>query len=122
VSEPGHGSLRNVALYSLGLGTTGFGGPVALVFWYFAEAGAFVFGSGLAIVPFLHADVVKEFVDGVTAAATGAIAGAVFALGRRARVDAVTAFAALVVLLRFKRLPEPALILVAGATGILLRS
>ena len=29
--------------------------------WYFAEAGAFVFGSGLAIVPFLHGGVVKEF-------------------------------------------------------------
>jgi chromate transporter len=27
---------------------------------YFAEAGAFVFGSGLAIVPFLHAGVVQE--------------------------------------------------------------
>ena len=29
--------------------------------WYFAEAGAFVFGSGLAIVPFLHGGVVREF-------------------------------------------------------------
>jgi chromate transporter len=29
--------------------------------WFFAKAGAFVFGSGLAIVPFLHAGVVKEF-------------------------------------------------------------
>ena len=28
---------------------------------YFAEAGAFVFGSGLAIVPFLHGGVVNEF-------------------------------------------------------------
>src|SRR4029453_14059373 len=28
--------------------------------WYFAEAGAFVFGSGLAIVPFLHGGVVRE--------------------------------------------------------------
>jgi chromate transporter len=28
---------------------------------YFTEAGAFVFGSGLAIVPFLHAGVVREF-------------------------------------------------------------
>src|SRR5262245_19907548 len=36
----------------------------ASVLWrvgtYFAEAGAFVFGSGLAIVPFLHAGVVGE--------------------------------------------------------------
>jgi chromate transporter len=29
--------------------------------WYFAEAGAFVFGSGLAIVPFLHGGVVNRF-------------------------------------------------------------
>jgi len=28
--------------------------------WYFTEAGAFVFGSGLAIVPFLHGGVVQE--------------------------------------------------------------
>jgi chromate transporter len=29
--------------------------------WFFAKAGAFVFGSGLAIVPFLHGGVVQEF-------------------------------------------------------------
>jgi chromate transporter len=29
--------------------------------WFFAKAGAFVFGSGLAIVPFLHSGVVTEF-------------------------------------------------------------
>jgi chromate transporter len=30
------------------------------ILWFFAEAGAFVFGSGLAIVPFLHGGVVNE--------------------------------------------------------------
>ena len=30
-------------------------------FWFFAKAGAFVFGSGLAIVPFLYGGVVKEY-------------------------------------------------------------
>jgi chromate transporter len=29
--------------------------------WFFLKAGAFVFGSGLAIVPFLHGGVVQEF-------------------------------------------------------------
>jgi chromate transporter len=29
--------------------------------WFFTKAGAFVFGSGLAIVPFLHGGVVQEF-------------------------------------------------------------
>jgi chromate transporter len=31
------------------------------ILWYFTEAGAFVFGSGLAIVPFLHGGVVDRF-------------------------------------------------------------
>src|SRR5262249_62425301 len=36
-------------------------GELWRIAWYFAEAGAFVFGSGLAIVPFLHGGVVDEF-------------------------------------------------------------
>ena len=165
--------------------------------WYFAEAGAFVFGSGLAIVPFLHGGVVREygwlterqfldavavamitpgpvvitvgfigylvagpagavvaalatflpcyvftvlpaphfqrwsrvpsiqaFVEGVTAAATGAIAGAAFVLGRRAIVDGTTLTIAIVALAfawRVRKLPEPVLIAAAGVAGILLR-
>jgi chromate transporter len=164
---------------------------------YFAEAGAFVFGSGLAIVPFLHRGVVQEyrwlderqfldavavamitpgpvvitvafigylvagftgavvaalatflpcyvftvlpapyyrrfarnrqihsFVQGVTAAATGAIVGAVLVLGRRALVDLPSASIAavtLLALLGLGRLPEPVVILLAGAAGLLIR-
>ncbi len=44
---------------------TGLHGPgtgeLWRIAWYFTEAGAFVFGSGLAIVPFLHSGVVNEF-------------------------------------------------------------
>lgn len=166
------------------------------LFAYFAEASMLVFGSGLAIVPFLHQGVVQQFhwlterqfldavavsmitpgpvvitvafigylvaglsgslvaalgmflptylvvvlaaphyrrfannlrvrafVDGVTAAATGAIAGAVFVLGRRALVDAPTvliAVATFVVTGLAKRIPEPVLIVVAGMTGLFL--
>jgi len=36
-------------------------GAVATVFLYFAAAGAFVFGSGLAIIPFLHGGVVEKY-------------------------------------------------------------
>jgi chromate transporter len=36
-------------------------GLVWQIFLYFAEAGSFVFGSGLAIVPFLHGGVVDKF-------------------------------------------------------------
>ena len=164
---------------------------------YFAEAGSFVFGSGLAIVPFLHGGVVNQFhwiteqqfldavavamitpgpvvitvafigylvagplgataasvgvfvpcylfviipapyfrrfadnpkvrafVDGVTAAATGAIAGAAFVLGRRALIDLTTvgiAVATWLVFTRFKKIPEPLVILAAGIAGLVLR-
>lgn len=170
---------------------------VLTVFAYFASAGLFVFGSGLAIVPFLHVGVVQEhhwlterqfldavavalitpgpvvitvafigylvaglfgaiaaaagvfapvyvitivlaphydriktnrrvraFVDGVTAAATGAIAGAAFVLGRRAIIDVASAgiaVAALLTLVRVRRVPEPLLILAAGVVGVLVR-
>jgi chromate transporter len=66
---------------------------------------------------------VKAFVQGVTAAAVGAIAGAAVILSKRALVDVPTALigtASLVVLLKFKKVPEPALILAAGMTGLLL--
>jgi len=51
-------------------------GAVGTVFLYFAAAGAFVFGSGLAIIPFLHGGVVeryhwlteRQFVDAVAVA------------------------------------------------------
>jgi chromate transporter len=65
----------------------------------------------------------KAFVDGVTAAATGAIAGASYVLGRRALVDmgaAAIALGALVVVTRARRVPEPLLIAAAGALGVLL--
>ncbi len=163
--------------------------------WYFAEAGAFVFGSGLAIVPFLHGGVVNDFhwlseqqfldavavamitpgpvvitvafigylvagplgacvaavgvflpcylfvvipatyfrkavgnasvrafVEGVTAAATGAIAGAAFVLGKRAIVElptAAIALAALAAVIYLRRVPEPLVIVAAGLVGFL---
>jgi len=181
---------------------SGLAGPASdatlwTIAWYFAEAGAFVFGSGLAIVPFLHGGVVtrfhwltdqqfldavavamitpgpvvitvafigylaagpvgasvaalatfvpcylftilpapyfrrfsknrsiKAFVDGVTAAATGAIAGAGIVLGRRALVDIPTVLIAAVtvgLLVKFKKIQEPLLILAAGIVGIVLQ-
>jgi chromate transporter len=59
-----------VGFWTYNLGTLG------KIAWFFTKAGAFVFGSGLAIVPFLHSGVVseyhwlneKEFVDAVAVA------------------------------------------------------
>ncbi len=64
------------------------------------------------------------FVGGVTAAATGAIAGAVLVLGRRAVVDPSTDAIACLALLaswKLRKIPEPVLIVVAGLVGVLLR-
>lgn len=162
---------------------------------FFAKAGAFVFGSGLAIVPFLYGGVVTEhhwlndkqfvdavavamitpgpvvitvgfigylvaglpgavvaalatflpcylftvipapyfkkygkrpaiiaFVDGVTAAAVGAITGAVIVLARRSLIDVPTvalAVATVLLLWRFKKLPEPVIVLGAAIVGLI---
>jgi chromate transporter len=172
--------------------------PVLLdILWFFTKAGAFVFGSGLAIVPFLYGGVVQEhhwlndkqfldavavamitpgpvvitvafigylvagplgataaavavflpcylfvvipapyyerwskkkgiadFVDGVTAAAVGAIAGAVIVLSRRALTDWKTIVICVVtfaLVMWTKKIPEPVLIVAAAIAGLLLR-
>lgn len=163
---------------------------------FFAKAGAFVFGSGLAIVPFLYGGVVTEhqwltekqfvdavavamitpgpvvitvafigylvagtagaivaavatflpcylltiipapyfkkygklpgvvaFVDGITAAAIGAISGSVFVLAKRSIIDVPTALIALTtvaLLWKFKRMQEPVIVAVAAVAGLIL--
>src|SRR5204862_3942018 len=44
-----------------GLGGAASAATLWKIGWYFTEAGAFVFGSGLAIVPFLYGGVVEQF-------------------------------------------------------------
>jgi chromate transporter len=183
------------AVWLFGLPTGGSG--LVGIFLYFAKAGVFVFGSGLAVVPFLYGGVVQEhhwltdrqfvdavavamitpgpvvitvafigylvaglsgataaaigiffpvylivvvlapsykrwaknpqlnaFVQGVTAAATGAIAGAVIVLARRSIYDVATsviALTSLLILLRWK-VPEPILIACAAVAGLLLHT
>ncbi|MFZ4655320.1 MAG: chromate transporter [Methylococcaceae bacterium] len=61
------------------------------------------------------------FVDGITAAAVGAIAGSVIVLGMRSITDTPTAVLAIgttLLLLRFKKLPEPAIVLTAALIGL----
>jgi chromate transporter len=177
-------------------GLLGMNGILPEIFFYFAKAGMFVFGSGLAVVPFLYGGVVqghhwltdhqfvdavavamitpgpvvitvafigylvagvagataaalgiflpvylvvvllapsykrwasnvqlKAFVRGVTAAATGAIAGAVVVLARRSVYDVPTIVicaTSVAVLFRW-RIPEPLLIACAAMAGLALR-
>jgi chromate transporter len=68
---------------------------------------------------------IKAFVDGVTAAAAGAIGGAAVVLARRAIVDlpaVAVAAATLAAITWGKKLPEPLVILVAGGVGLALWS
>ena len=65
---------------------------------------------------------IVAFVDGVTTAAIGTIAGAVIVLGQRSIVDVPTALVGLVTLalLWRWRIPEPLLVLAAGIAGLVL--
>lgn len=65
---------------------------------------------------------IVAFVEGVTAAAIGAIAGAVVVIGQRSISDWITAAMALTtaaVLWRFKKVQEPVVVLVAALVGLL---
>jgi chromate transporter len=67
---------------------------------------------------------IKAFVDGVTAAAIGAIAGAVLVLGKRTLTDWPTIIIALstaALLFRYRKLQEPYVILAAAVIGITLK-
>jgi chromate transporter len=100
-------------------------------------AGALISATGVFLPPFLFVIVlaphfrrwsknekVRAFVAGVTAAAAGAIGGAAYVLGKRALVDVPTVAIALVTLLllvKARKIPEPVVILAAGAVGLVLK-
>lgn len=127
-------SLWQLVRYFLSLGTLGFGGPVALVGYLIAGLpGASVAALGtflpcylLTIVPirlfrkYGKRPDVSAFITGVTAAATGAITGAVVVLGRRTLTDLPTVLLALVtlgLLWKWKKVPEPVIVLFAAIVG-----
>src|SRR6202166_4157734 len=73
---PMHMQTRSVIPLLFTFGTFGVNGTLLEIFLYFAKAGMFVFGSGLAVVPFLYGGVVQghhwltdhQFVDAVAVA------------------------------------------------------
>jgi chromate transporter len=99
-------------------------GAVAAAFAVFAPPYFFVLLGAPYYRRFSSVPQVKAFVQGVSAAAVGAIAGAAYILARRSLVDATTLLIAVVtfaILMRTKKIPEPILILVAGLVGVFLR-
>jgi chromate transporter len=66
---------------------------------------------------------VVAFVNGITAAAVGAITGSVIVIAKRSLIDVPTVLLALgtvLLLLRFKKLQEPVIVVGAAAIGLLL--
>jgi chromate transporter len=64
---------------------------------------------------------VKAFVDGITAAAVGAITGSVIVIARRSVIDwptALLALATVLLLWRFRKLQEPVIVVVAALIGL----
>jgi chromate transporter len=111
--------------------TTGFIGYLVAGFWgaLVAAASTFVPCYLFTILPAPYFKKhgkrpgIVAFVDGVTAAAIGAITGAVIVIGLRSITDWVTAALALAtvgVLWRFKKLPEPIVVVVAALLGLVL--
>ena len=67
---------------------------------------------------------IKAFVSGVTAAAIGAIAGAVFVMAKRQLADlpsVIICLSTAAVLLFLKKIPEPILILIAALIGFIIK-
>lgn len=67
---------------------------------------------------------IKAFIDGVTAAAIGAIAGAVLVLAKRQLVDLtsiIIAAVTIMLLLNFKKISEPIIIALAAIAGLLVK-
>ncbi|KWB55920.1 chromate transporter [Burkholderia ubonensis] len=68
-----------------------------------------------------HRPDVKAFVNGITAAAVGAITGSVLVIAKRSIVDvptAIVAVATVVLLWRFKKLQEPVIVIAAALFGL----
>jgi chromate transporter len=64
---------------------------------------------------------VKAFVDGITAAAVGAISGSVIVIAKRSLIDMPTvalAIATVLLLWRFKKLQEPVVVVAAALFGL----
>jgi len=100
----------------------GWSGAVAAALGVFLPVYLVVVIAGPFYKKFADNPQLRAFVRGVTAAATGAIAGAIIVLARRSVTDVPTILIAVIsLLLLFKwKIPEPLLISAAAIAGLLL--
>ena len=109
----------------IGYLVNGFSGAALAALGVFLPCYLFVIIPAPFYARFADNPRLKAFVDGVTAAATGAIAGAVYVLARRAIIDVPTVLifaATLACLVWLKRIPEPVIIAVVGLAAVLFRT
>ena len=109
----------------IGFLVAGFAGACVAALGTFLPCYAFVAIAAPAFRKYGKRPAIAAFVKGVTAAATGAISGAVIILGRRTITDIPTVLLALVTLLllwRWKKIPEPLIVLGAAIIGLLVYS
>ena len=100
----------------------GWSGAVAAALGVFLPVYLVVVIAGPFYKKFADNPQLRAFVQGVTAAATGAIAGATIVLARRSVTDVPTILIAIIsLLLLFKwKIPEPLLISAAAVAGLIL--
>src|SRR6266571_4158093 len=109
----------------IGYLVAGFAGACVAALGTFLPCYAFVVVAAPAFRKYGKRPAIAAFVKGVTAAAIGAITGAVVVLGRRTITDIPTlvlALATLVVLWRWKKIPEPFIVLGAAVIGLVVYS
>ena len=109
----------------IGYLVAGFAGAVVAALGTFLPCYAFVVIAAPAFRKYCKRPAIGAFVKGVTAAAIGAITGAVIVLGRRTITDFPTialALVTLVLLWRWKQIPEPFVVLGAAVIGLIVYS
>jgi chromate transporter len=109
----------------IGYLVAGFAGACVAALGTFLPSSAFVVIAAPAFRKYGKRPAIAAFVKGVTAAAIGAITGAVVVLGRRTIIDIPTillALVRLVLLWRWKKIPEPFIILGAAVIGLFVYS
>jgi chromate transporter len=102
----------------------GFPGALAAAFGVFLPVYLFVVIAARFVEKLADNPRVMAFVKGITAAATGAIAGSVIVLAQQAIFDVTTAVIAVAsfVLITRGKVPDPVLIVIAAAAGFALRT
>ncbi|NLP63264.1 chromate transporter [Paraburkholderia sacchari] len=105
----------------IGYLVAGFPGALVAALGTFLPCYLFTIVPAPYVKKYGHRPDVKAFVNGITAAAVGAITGSVLVIAKRSIVDlptALVALATIALLWRFKKLQEPVIVIAAALFGL----